>query len=166
MVKLLLLWMLALAAGAVEAPLYQRDTHTMPDYRYVVDQVLEVVDGDTIEVSLDLGFNITYKVRVRILGVDTPEKVGDQKAYGLAVKDWSKRWVAAQKGPLYLVSKQWDKYGGRVLGDLQLQDGTSYSALLVARGLGRAYQGEAKPPWTKAQLDAALAAAGLAVDAH
>lgn len=134
----------------------------MPDYRYVIAQVLEAVDGDTIDLSLDLGFNITYKVRVRILGIDTPEKVGTQKVYGLAVKEWVKRWFAAQKDTLYLVSERWDKYGGRVLGDLQLKDGSSYSAMLIAKGMARAYNGEAKPTWTTAQLEAALAAASVA----
>lgn len=163
MEKSLFLWMMMLTVTAVEPPLYQRESAHMPDYRYVIAQVLEVVDGDTVDLSLDLGFSITYKVRVRILGIDTPEKTGDQKVYGLAVKEWVKQWFAAQKGPLYLVSKQWDKYGGRVLGDIQLQDGSSYSAMLVTKGMGRAYNGEAKPAWTKAQLEAASAAAALPI---
>ncbi len=154
--------LLAALMGTVHAtePIYQREDHAMPDYRYVIDQVLEVVDGDTVELRLDMGFQIDYRIRVRLLGIDTPEKTGARKEVGLAVKAWATRWYAAQKGPLYLVSKEWDKYGGRVLGDVQLQDGTSLTALLIKKGLGRPYQGEAKKPWTKAELDAALAAAG------
>lgn len=158
--RVLCLALLVAWAASAEQPIYQREEQTMPDYRYVVDQVMAVVDGDTIDLRLDMGFQIEYRIRVRLIALDTPEKTGAQKVYGLAVKDWVTRWFAVQKGPIYLVSKQWDKYGGRVLGDVQLQDGTSLSALLVEKGLGRAYNGEAKPTWTQAQLDAALAAAG------
>jgi len=136
----------------------------MPDYRYVIDQVTGVVDGDTVDLRLDMGFQIEYRIRIRLLGLDTPEKTGPQKVAGLAVKDWVTRWYAAQKGPLYLVSKEWDKFGGRVLGDIQLQDGTSLTAVLIKKGLGRPYQGDAKKPWTKAELEAAITAAQGAVD--
>lgn len=157
-------FMTILGSANTAEPIYQREGHTMPDYRYVIDQVLEVVDGDTVELRLDMGFQIDYRIRVRLLGLDTPEKTGVQKPYGLAVKDWATRWYAAQKGSLYLISKEWDKYGGRVLGDIQLQDGTSLTAVLIKKGLGRPYKGDAKKPWTKAELDAALSAAQQAVD--
>ena len=63
--------------------------------------VTEVVDGDTIVIDLDLGFDIKFtNQKVRLLGVDTPEsRTSDkvEKAFGIASKDFCKRFVAACK---------------------------------------------------------------------
>jgi micrococcal nuclease len=56
------------------------------DFSYRVNKVIKVVDGDTIDVMLDLGFDIMYKSRVRLFGIDTPEsRTSDktEKKYGL-----------------------------------------------------------------------------------
>lgn len=58
-------------------------------YEYNVKKVTKVVDGDTIDVDIDLGFNISYTQRVRLAGIDTPEsrtKDLREKALGLEVK--------------------------------------------------------------------------------
>jgi micrococcal nuclease len=60
-------------------------------YEYSVKKVLKVVDGDTIDVDIDLGFNVSYTQRVRLAGIDTPEsrtKDLKEKALGLEVKDY------------------------------------------------------------------------------
>ena len=60
-------------------------------YTYRVSQVVKVVDGDTIDVIIDLGFGIMKKERVRLAGIDTPEKRTrnpEEKVLGLAATDW------------------------------------------------------------------------------
>ena len=59
------------------------------DFSYRVNKVTKVVDGDTIDVILDMGFDIMYKQRVRLFGIDTPEsRTRDkvEKKYGLKAK--------------------------------------------------------------------------------
>ena len=59
------------------------------DFSYRVNKVIKVVDGDTIDVILDMGFDIMYKQRVRLFGIDTPEsRTRDkvEKKYGLKQK--------------------------------------------------------------------------------
>ena len=87
-------------------------------------KVINVVDGDTIDVELDLGFNIKMKERVRLIDVDTPEIFG-RKAVpeGSVASDFTKRWVEerAARGNFVYESKRYDakdKYG-RSLGYLR-----------------------------------------------
>jgi len=57
-------------------------------------KVLNVVDGDTIDIEIDLGFNIKVKERVRLLGVDTPEVFGpNAEAAGTVASDFTKMWI-------------------------------------------------------------------------
>ena len=61
------------------------------DFSYRVSKVVKIVDGDTIDVILDLGFDIMYKSRVRLFGIDTPEsRTRDviEKEYGLMSKEY------------------------------------------------------------------------------
>lgn len=53
-------------------------------------KILNVVDGDTFDMDIDLGFNIHIYERVRLLGIDTPEKFGKEKPLGLQVKQYAK----------------------------------------------------------------------------
>lgn len=91
--------------------------------------VTEVVDGDTIVIDLDLGFDIKFtNQKVRLLGVDTPEsrtidKV--EKVFGIASKDFCKRFVAACKNRVIIrthISEGTDDSGrekfGRLLGEI------------------------------------------------
>lgn len=52
-------------------------------------KILNVVDGDTFDMDIDLGFNIHIHERVRLLGIDTPEKFGKEKPLGLQVKQYA-----------------------------------------------------------------------------
>ena len=88
-------------------------------------EILKVIDGDTLDVMIDLGFNIKMKERVRLLGVDTPEVFGPKTVTeGKAASDFTKTWVETQqklKGRFELHSKKYDareKYG-RVLGTIK-----------------------------------------------
>jgi len=59
------------------------------DFSYRIDKVVKIIDGDTIDVMIDLGFDIKYKSRVRLFGIDTPEsRTRDlvEKKYGLMSK--------------------------------------------------------------------------------
>ena len=118
---------------------------TKKTFIYNVSTVERVIDGDTVEVVLDLGFNIFYKVSVRIDGIDTPEKNTPE---GKLVKAYAENWF--KTGSFVLISKELDKYG-RVLGTIQ-KDSTDYSQHLISEGYARAYNGEKKTEWTAQQL--------------
>ena len=75
-------------------------------YIYRIKSVLKVVDGDTIDAAIDLGFSISLEKRIRLAGVDTPESRttdAKEKALGLEVKEWLKKKL---EGQLTLLSKQ------------------------------------------------------------
>ena len=82
-------------------------------------EVTRVVDGDTIDVELDLGFSILMRARVRLLGIDTPESRTrdlEEKKYGLAAKEYLKSWIEQQKYVM-IESTEKGKFG-RVLGNV------------------------------------------------
>ena len=87
-------------------------------YSYKVD-VTRVVDGDTVDVDIDLGFGMTYKKqRVRLMGIDTPESRTrdlEEKFYGLEAKTFLKTLL--MECPVTLVSHEKGKFG-RILGEL------------------------------------------------
>ena len=87
-------------------------------YRYKVS-VVKVVDGDTVDVDIDLGFGMSYKKqRVRMLGIDTPEsRTRDlvEKKFGKASKKHLKNIL--EQGDIELVSHDKGKFG-RILGEL------------------------------------------------
>lgn len=118
-------------------------------YEYRVKKVTGVVDGDTIDVELDLGFNISYSQRVRLAGIDTPEsrtKDLKEKALGLEVKQRLKE--ALSKAKVIVIRTELpdssEKYG-RILGWLFL-DGAEISVneALVADGYAWGYLGDTK----------------------
>ena len=114
-------------------------------------EVLRVIDGDTIAFKADfLPAPLKKELSIRVYGVDTPEKGFRAKcpaedARGQAATAFTKQLVqAASKRQIILYD--WDKYGGRVLGDIVL-DGYSLRALLISKGYAREYYGEAKQSW-------------------
>ena len=114
-------------------------------------QVLRVSDGDTIVISARfLPAPLKPELAVRIYGVDTPEKghraqCPSEAQRGEQASAWTKQLVASgQKFQVTLYG--WDKFGGRVLGDI-LVDGRSVRQGLIAAGLAREYYGEAKQSW-------------------
>lgn len=80
-------------------------------------KILNVVDGDTLDIELDLGFNIRMKERVRLLGVDTPEVFGRNASdAGKIASTFAKDWLneRANTGSFMYISKKYDardKYG-------------------------------------------------------
>ena len=114
-------------------------------------KINRVIDGDTVEIAVDfLPAPLPPKLSIRILGVDTPEKAPRAKCVAEAEK--AKKASAFTTESIALAKeisveiKTWDKYGGRVLGDVFL-DGHSLAAMLIEEGLARPYKGEAKSSW-------------------
>jgi micrococcal nuclease len=118
-------------------------------YEYRVKQVLKIVDGDTIDVDIDLGFNISYTQRVRLAGIDTPEsrtKDLAEKKLGLESKKYLAELLKVANQIVIRTEKpdSTEKYG-RILGWIFL-DGSneSVNASLVASGYAWDYSGETK----------------------
>jgi micrococcal nuclease len=118
-------------------------------YEYRIKKVLKVVDGDTIDVDIDLGFNISYTQRVRLAGIDTPEsrtKDLKEKALGLEVKDKLKKSIDAAKTVVVKTElpDSSEKYG-RILGWVYLDGDTrSLNEQLIEEGYAWGYMGDTK----------------------
>ena len=118
-------------------------------YEYRVKKVLKVVDGDTIDVDIDLGFDISYTQRVRLAGIDTPEsRTTDkkEKELGLEVKDRLKKAIDAATSVVIKTEKpdSSEKYG-RILGWVFLDDNkVSINQTLIDEGYAWGYMGETK----------------------
>ena len=113
--------------------------------------IVRINDGDTVVIAAPfLPAPLKPELAVRVFGVDTPEKnhlakCESEKQRGLAATEFTKKMVAAsQKRQVVLYS--WDKFGGRVLGDLLL-NGQSLRAMLIQNGFAREYFGEAITSW-------------------
>lgn len=118
-------------------------------YTYRVRKVHKVVDGDTIDVDIDLGFNVSYYQRVRLAGIDTPEsRTTDkyEKELGLEVKKKLGEYLANATDVVIRTEKpdSTEKYG-RILGWLYI-DGAdkSVNEALIAGGYAWEYMGETK----------------------
>ena len=118
-------------------------------YEYRVKQVLKVVDGDTIDVVIDLGFDISYTSRVRLAGIDTPEsRTTDarEKILGLEVKEYLKKALEGATDIVIRTEKvdSSEKYG-RILGWLFVNKQTgSLNMELVNKGYAWSYDGGTK----------------------
>ena len=118
-------------------------------YEYRVKQVLKVVDGDTIDVVIDLGFDISFTSRVRLAGIDTPEsRTTDarEKILGLEVKEYLKKALEGATDIVIRTEKvdSSEKYG-RILGWLFINRQTdSLNTELVNKGYAWTYDGGAK----------------------
>ena len=118
-------------------------------YEYRVKQVLKVVDGDTIDVVIDLGFDISFTSRVRLAGIDTPEsRTTDarEKILGVEVKEYLKKALEGATDILIRTEKadSSEKYG-RILGWLFVNKETgSLNMELVNKGYAWSYDGGTK----------------------
>jgi len=103
-----------------------------------------VIDGDTVEVVIDMGFDISKETDARISGINTPENRGDEKAAGLLVTAEVIEWLSDKT--LYYQYQGVGKYGGRSIGDIVLEDGTKLSTYLLESGYAKEYDGRSKMP--------------------
>ena len=113
-------------------------------YEYQIKEVVKVVDGDTVDVILDLGFDMFKKERIRLNGIDAPESRtldSEEKALGIDAKEFLERrlgdcdnlWVATEKDGKY----------GRMLGDIWCS-ATNINEEMVLRGYAWKYDGGTK----------------------
>lgn len=115
--------------------------------------IIRVSDGDTIVIAAPyLPAPLKPQLSVRIFGVDTPEKgwraqCPAEAAMGEKASSWTKDLVKSGK-QFQVILYGWDKFGGRVLGDI-LVDGKSVRSGLIAAGLAREYYGDRKESWCK-----------------
>lgn len=108
--------------------------------------ILEVIDGDTLVVTADLGFDVWYRVHVRLLGINAREKTdpGGPEA---------RAHLAGLLSPglrVLLQSDRWDKYGGRALGYVHLSDGRDVAEVMADDGYAARWDGRGSrpvPPW-------------------
>jgi len=118
-------------------------------YEYRVKKVNKIVDGDTIDVDIDLGFAVSFTQRVRLAGIDTPESRTTnlkEKALGVEVKEKIKKEIAAAKDIVIKTEKpdSSEKYG-RILGWLFLDGNTvSLNQQLIDQGYAWTYGGGTK----------------------
>jgi len=114
-------------------------------------KVLRVVDGDTVEIQVNfLPSELGNKLKLRVYGVDTPEKGFRarnlyEKKLGENASLFTKSMIESAKN-ISVTIKSWDKYGGRVLGDVII-DGKSLRNELIKNGFAREYYGNAKMTW-------------------
>jgi endonuclease YncB( thermonuclease family) len=113
--------------------------------------ITRVIDGDTVAFQATfLPPPLKQELSIRVFGVDTPEKghraqCPSEDQRGQAASAFTKNAITkAQKRQVAIID--WDKYGGRVLGDIIL-DGQSLRTMLIQNGFAREYYGEAKTSW-------------------
>jgi micrococcal nuclease len=127
-------------------------------YIYRIKKITKVVDGDTIDADIDLGFDISLTKRIRLAGVDTPESRTrnlEEKALGLESKEWLKKTLEGAKDIIIKTEKpdSTEKYG-RIIGHLYINgEETSINNQMVAEGYAWEYDGGAK----KKDFDALVA---------
>ena len=113
--------------------------------------ITRVIDGDTVAFQADfLPAPLKKELSIRVYGVDTPEKgfraqCPSEAQRGEAASAFTKQLITNSQ-QRQVVLMDWDKYGGRVLGDVIL-NGVSLRQQLIANGFAREYYGEAKTSW-------------------
>ena len=124
-------------------------TENKDPYIYRIKSVTKVVDGDTIDADIDLGFDISLTKRIRLAGIDTPESRTTnlkEKALGLESKEWMKKTLAGAKDILIKTElpDSTEKYG-RIIGHLFINgQETSLNNQMIAEGYALAYDGGTK----------------------
>ena len=122
-------------------------------YNFRVTEINRVLDGDTIDVTIDLGFDLYKKERVRIAGVDTPEKRTrdlEEKALGIDATNWLKKKLEDTingDGELSIRTELVGGVGkyGRLLGWLYIDDSeVSLNELMIDEGYAWEYDGGTK----------------------
>lgn len=114
-------------------------------------QIIRATDGDTVVIAAPfLPAPLKPELAVRVFGVDTPEKgfrgqCDSERQRGEQASEFTKLVIKSTKKH-QVILYGWDKFGGRVLGDMIL-DGMSLRALLIKNGFAREYYGEAKQSW-------------------
>ena len=129
-------------------------------YEYI-SIIRYVVDGDTVDVDIDLGFGVWLRdQRVRLYGIDTPEsRTRDltEKLFGFAAKDFVKGYLPVGSNQIlktFIGKDGEDMRGkfGRILGDFFINDGKMLVETMITEGYGVAYNGQSKTVIQEAHL--------------
>ena len=115
-------------------------------YEYAIKEIVKVVDGDTIDIVIDLGFNLSKKERVRLAGIDSPEsrtKDLEEKELGLESKEFLKRRLEDGKASGLRVKTEKDGKYGRMLGWIYVGQ-ENINTDMVDRGYAWFYSGGSK----------------------
>ena len=118
-------------------------------YIYRIKSITKVVDGDTIDANIDLGFDISLTKRIRFAGIDTPESRTrdlEEKKLGLETKEWLKKTLEDAKDILIKTEKpdSTEKYG-RIIGHLFINgQETSLNNQMIDEGYALPYDGGTK----------------------
>jgi len=116
-------------------------------------RVTRVIDGDTVEVQVDfLPKELGNRLYIRVWGVDTPEKGWRahseyEQQLGYQATEFTQNLIKNAKS-IKISLIMWDKFGGRILGDV-IVDGQSLRALLLEKGYAKEYYGNKKESWDK-----------------
>ena len=116
-------------------------------YTYFVKSVDRIVDGDTIDISIDLGFDLTKKERVRLAGIDTPEKrTKDQREKEMGYQATEFLEMHLMEATKLTVRTEKDGKFGRMLGWLYKtdEDTMSINQIMIDKGYAWAYDGGTK----------------------
>ena len=110
-------------------------------YQYKIKKIRRIIDGDTIDVEIDLGFCMSLTQKVRLKGINAAEtrtKDPVEKAEGLMAKEWLERELA-KEGEWIIETTKEDKYG-RVLGTLYLAgDPVAINERMLNEGIAKPY---------------------------
>lgn len=119
-------------------------------YFYNAD-VKKIIDGDTLDIVIDLGFDTLRKTRVRLYGVNTPESRTsnlEEKKLGLAAKEFTEQWIinSGNKIKLQTIIDKNEKYG-RVLAMVWNDNNECLNKDIISSGLAREYFGIGDKTW-------------------
>lgn len=120
-------------------------------------EVKKIIDGDTFDIIIDLGFDTLRKGRVRLHGVNTPESRTtnlEEKKMGLAAKEFTDQWITAagHKIKIETILDKNEKYG-RILARVWNEAGESLNEAIVKSGLAREYYGVGDKTFTEFKKD-------------
>ena len=118
-------------------------------------KIVKIVDGDTVDVNIDLGFNIWLSnKRIRLFNIDTPEcrtTDSEEKKYGLLAKQFVIDTIPVGSTQTLITIDENDKYG-RILGKIKLDNNTILNDLLIDNHLAVQYDGKSKNDIVKQHL--------------
>jgi micrococcal nuclease len=111
-------------------------------------KIIKVIDGDTTDVDIDLGFGVWLKKqRIRFFGIDTPESRTrdlEEKKYGLAAKEYVKSHLPLGSIQTLVTVKDGKGKYGRILGQFKMEDGSILNEKMISEHHAVAYHGQSK----------------------
>lgn len=112
----------------------------MPQHLWVFRARVErVIDGDTLDVTIDWGFHSSKVERIRLLGINTPEKTGSTRVEGIAAQEFTSLWYAnalhMAKWPLIIQTEKSDAFGRYLATVWRIIDGACLNDDLITEGM-------------------------------